>query len=680
MGVGIELISGAVTAPYTSQAVGCSRAKQIQLTVSGSGSGSLQVWLGSGTPQESEWVQVLAFTGTSVLKWNGVADAVRIKVTAGSISHAVLALIEGGSPLPLTDADAQNAINAALGGVVLPDGYSPIRVAYDAGSNTFYGVDPASVLRPLTPATGAISAKDYGAVGNGVTDDTAALRVAVSAASSLNKVLVLEGGTYVVSDAITVPQYAQVEGRSKAKIKTSGSGFAALVLQGDNIIRGLEFDLTSQALVGPSYGIYAKGRSRINVYNCYLHDGLWGMWFDTCQNVIVADCEGAYFTQWPVYCVNCEGIWYDRNHMHHNTLDGLKIATVLPSVGPPAVLPSENNVVFVTNNHSHHNSRDGFDIATGGATRLQISGNIFYENQLQGIDWKVTYTVGYEGYKFLHWSIHSNVLKDNWEQAINIQADGSAANAYIADGQVYGNMCVKVFVADGDHPSDASGSVIRISNGSYINVHNNTIRAGDFVAQSFRIINSDHVSIHHNDIQGGIIGVRLESQSGLSCTQNDVWQNDMRPKQNGVYMGEAPVTANRVYQNHIEPQTDAYITLETGGASGNVLVGNWSGFFAGQGISPAAPYVAPTGRGVIGQIILNSNMIQGQPFGWVAGTTSGSALWTPFGQVGYRQISGAGVAPSGTPCWPGEMIYNLTDKKWYMAKDTPAGAGSWFAL
>lgn len=71
-----------------------------------------------------------------------------------------------------------------------------------------------------------VSAKRYGAVGDGTTDDTAAIQAGLTALSGTNKYLYLTNGTYLISSALTVPTRTGLVGDGSAILYASSSGFS----------------------------------------------------------------------------------------------------------------------------------------------------------------------------------------------------------------------------------------------------------------------------------------------------------------------------------------------------------------------------------------------------------------------------------------------------------------------
>ena len=76
------------------------------------------------------------------------------------------------------------------------------------------------------PVSQFLSARSVGARGDGVTDDTAALQSAISTASTSNKILFVDAGTYKVTSTLNVPGNSRMVGESYSVIMGSGAYFS----------------------------------------------------------------------------------------------------------------------------------------------------------------------------------------------------------------------------------------------------------------------------------------------------------------------------------------------------------------------------------------------------------------------------------------------------------------------
>lgn len=111
-----KVISESVSAPFTSQAYQSADVRQIQVSAVGSGTVILQVWIGEGEPVEAQWLDALTFNGPGVRRWNGVANAYRVKVTSGTVTYSVISALSGAQIPPLSEAQAQNLLADIVNG------------------------------------------------------------------------------------------------------------------------------------------------------------------------------------------------------------------------------------------------------------------------------------------------------------------------------------------------------------------------------------------------------------------------------------------------------------------------------------------------------------------------------------------------------------------------------------
>lgn len=121
---------------------------------------------------------------------------------------------------------------------------------------------------------GNVLARWFGAVGNGVADDTAALQACYSAHPG--KYIDHEAGfTYLISAGLVGASGTTYAGTSKIKAK-NGANIAAALFTTTNavscVIEGLEFDGNVDLGGSTSYLIYHTGGTGNRIRNTYLHD------------------------------------------------------------------------------------------------------------------------------------------------------------------------------------------------------------------------------------------------------------------------------------------------------------------------------------------------------------------------------------------------------------------------
>lgn len=123
--------------------------------------------------------------------------------------------------------------------------------------------------------TGApVNVLDYGAVGDGVTDDTASIQTAIDAAQTANKILFVPAGTYKITARLDVspskPLYFQGEG------------------QGDKSQKGTTFELYTTGI--------ALFRAFANTEVEHIYENF------TCVNKSGGSTESAFLTDGATYC------------------------------------------------------------------------------------------------------------------------------------------------------------------------------------------------------------------------------------------------------------------------------------------------------------------------------------------------------------------------------------------
>ncbi|CAG1769114.1 Mannuronan C5-epimerase AlgE4 [uncultured bacterium] len=193
--------------------------------------------------------------------------------------------------------------------------------------------------------TGSVNVRDFGAKGNGKTDDTAAIQLAIDSVALQGGTVTIPSGIYLVSSPIFV----------RNNVSVVGSGI------GNTILKVL--DNHNSDLIGVLRTPF--GESTINVYIANLSlDG-------NRENQEVGEHFGFYCGVEPDSPVSDYDIYVERVEAHHFTGYGFD----------PHELTTR---LYLINCISHHNGYDGFTL--DGVIDSVISGCVSYENDRHGFN------------------------------------------------------------------------------------------------------------------------------------------------------------------------------------------------------------------------------------------------------------------------------------------------------
>lgn len=133
----------------------------------------------------------------------------------------------------------------------------------------------------------------FGAIGDGVADDTEAIQKCIDTAAETGGDAFIPAGAYVISDTIEISKRVNIfgAGKSKTKIKYTGSGYLFDVktnYEGNAVIENITFDGGNASFVKCSAGRWgAKVAVRSVAVNGF-NDEVFR--FESCFNPIVEDC------------------------------------------------------------------------------------------------------------------------------------------------------------------------------------------------------------------------------------------------------------------------------------------------------------------------------------------------------------------------------------------------------
>lgn len=378
------------------------------------------------------------------------------------------------------------------------------------------------LLLSLSLALSAASVKHFGAKGDGVTDDTAAIERAIRATKS--GTLVFPAGTYKISSTLTLRPDVTYEGEGSAILKGNGYFFLMQMPQTavNLTVKGLTFDEGGLLLQGQVVAVKVIG----NTFQNLTTDNSKGNWTlgnaifspdgvhnatisgNTFRNILINGRTRPDGTGNSIDQSNTAMMFYgiDRTSIDHNTFDrvgqGIKICFTNP-------WPSHD--VYIGHNTFTRVHRMGMEIqgAMGcGASKPAIDGPDTYDLTIEYnslTDWDDAY-----------W----------WSYPISLAnpAPGGGQGAIVRYNYIVGG---KAEYWDTDGPSGKYGYGIEAASAG-LQVYGNTLKG--YWGQSIAISGSPNAQIHDNFVCGAAKGVTMNigPQSAPSAGAS-YWKNTVIP-------------------------------------------------------------------------------------------------------------------------------------------------------
>jgi hypothetical protein len=330
----------------------------------------------------------------------------------------------------------------------------------------------------------SVSVKDFGAVGDGVTDDTAAVQNAIAAAQAVSGAVKFPYGTYKITSSLTVGNQVDIIGERGAVLKRYAD-IQIMNITGTYVrVSSLDFDGNKATFPSPTYTgvaiIFVTGSFNV-IEDCDIYNGnAQGIALDgqstTCQFNMVHDnyiwgCSGVGVSQSKstdnVIANNTirnngyEGITVDnasyRTVVNGNRLDGNCNAGGVASIGmDSASLNSITGNVITATGSSLPGIKTQNNIA--GSSYNIITGNTLIDGGAYGIHLYANGT-----YTSNHNVITGNVIRGFSTSAV--QLDSGCNN-----NTVTGNHSDKLVVDNGFNNLKQTGSVA-------FRAYNNTLRS-----------------------------------------------------------------------------------------------------------------------------------------------------------------------------------------------------------
>lgn len=326
----------------------------------------------------------------------------------------------------------------------------------------------------------------YGAIGDGVADDTKALQECFKH-NNVN----LGNKTYVVSGQIELTSDMRIAGNGATIIDTyNGKTFYAKDCKNIHI-SGINFSGTAKKAKTDTYIIRFENCENVVIDNIKIDGCYHGLMFSgtsyvTVRNSVFCNGNGWVFSFGP-YSEKYSHVYVENNECYNCEYDGIKFTGYVSDV-------------VVTGNKCHDNARDGFDYAGHSAKDFIVCQNIFSNNNEVGIDFKMLeqdefpYTSGYELY------YENIVITDN-----------------IVDGCYQG--------INGQYYYDIPNASVVISNNNITNRKNDNTTHGVRISPC-NFSNKNAVKICNNNIDvNGKCGVRLQNSKNVLVESNIIRAN-----------------------------------------------------------------------------------------------------------------------------------------------------------
>lgn len=245
-----------------------------------------------------------------------------------------------------------------------------------------------------------ISVKDFGAVGDGVTDDTAAVQNALNAAVFV----FIPDGTFIV-DGLQTTQKNKIFGSGTLKMKADGSGDFVISLENDHcMVSGITIDgnspnhstysgrgdgikinadycvidsvTTQDIFVGAlSHGFFInEDKDSTIIQNCVHKNGAYAAIRSRGENTLIRNFVGLQWNDKGFACdFGCEKLTIDGAYFE-STVTNSGMNNVLIDTGGGARGVVENAVLKNITANGPENATDG------NSTKLMHVTNAFYEN------------------------------------------------------------------------------------------------------------------------------------------------------------------------------------------------------------------------------------------------------------------------------------------------------------
>lgn len=485
-----------------------------------------------------------------------------------------------------------------------------------------------------------LNVKDFGAVGDGVTDDTSAFASAINALPS-GGVLVVPNGVYIVN-GISINNSIAIKGAGvqNTVIKRSAANVIFTFTGAGNFVSCLDFTIDGMSLVATGIGvgdIESFLIDNVKIQNCGVpgyatghNNSVDGLRFDHTQNAVVTrcvfdSCERDGILGMPVRNLNV-------SHCKFTNIGRLAVANQQDT----AVTDGPLEVKYFAN-HAENCGSGGFHVET--ATTLTVCKGIIVGNVVKncgnddwGYGWGITIANYGEGV------IQGNIIED---YAI------SETTVNYGNGIVAGANGGRIIIA-GNSVKHCRGNGIHIMNCSIPVVVEGNVSINNLL-RGIYAYNSPNILVSGNECASNQQeGICVDNSSAPLIVGNHVLDNSQAGA--NLYSGiRARISSNVSIIGNISNGANHLYGIEVDAASNlKALGGNevavyrtqllsfWNGYLGDSvsGFKRLTGGSAPTtGTWAVGDIVYNSAPISGGSIGWVCVAAGTPGTWKTFGAI-----------------------------------------------
>jgi hypothetical protein len=356
---------------------------------------------------------------------------------------------------------------------------------------------------PTVPVSGNVQIAQFGAKGDGKTDDTQAFNAAVKAGGNIQ----LDAKTYLLTSAIQIPRSLSIIGTSKSTLlfRSPSPLNAGLLINGSSNISLSSF-LLQGAGSSLTHGIDVVNAKNVHIDNLHI-DGVHGTRKLATAGIFLGSDDGVWITNstftdigtgstkssfaiWNYYGERSQHVYVDHNQFHNNS------ANIVVGLFDTENSIASNNVIDQGNVCVSPCKNNGYGI-------------LFYQMDHSkptpigdaAIDNKVTNTAG-SGIYFASVNqvkITGNSISNSTQRMndVSLPAAGIALNV-VDTGEITGNTI----------QSDANGGIC-LATTKQISIHDNQIHDSGKWAIHLRVANVD-TNISKNTTAGGKTNILVE--------------------------------------------------------------------------------------------------------------------------------------------------------------------------